>query len=314
MTTLDALEGLHGVVAVRRGETILEHYGTGPDASWARQLGVVEFGPETLHDLRSITKSITAILYGTALAAGHVPEPSEPLLRSFPRYPDLAADPSRARLTVEHALTMSLGLEWREDPPYTSPDNAEIAMELAPDRYRYILSRPIAEPPGNRWNYCGGASALLGALISEGTGCALPEYARLHLFEPLGIDSSEWITGADGVPSAASGLRLTPRALARIGTMILADGDGVVPASWLATMLQPRLATDWGGQYGYQWYIEQVDGHHVLAAMGNGGQRLFVLPELSLVVAVTCGNYDGNEQWVTPLTVLRDFVLPNCRI
>jgi CubicO group peptidase (beta-lactamase class C family) len=270
-------------------------------------------GPETRHDLRSVTKSVTSLLYGIALGDGLVPAPDEPLLRSFPQYPDLAADPQRAELLVGHALTMSLGLEWREDLPYTSPANAEIAMELAPDRYRYILERPILEPPGGRWGYCGGATALLGRLLADGTGQPLPQYARAVLFAPLGIDDFEWMAGADDVPSAASGLRLRPRDLARIGELVLAEGawDGrqVVPADWIGTMLEPRLSTDWGAGYGYQWYLESVAGHRIFAGAGNGGQRLFVLPESDTVVAVTAGNYDDPEQWRVPHTVLEQVIL-----
>lgn len=109
------VDGLHAVVAVRGGRTVLEHYGSGEDFRWSAALGVVDFGPGTLHDLRSVTKSVTALLYGIALGEGRVPEPAAPLLAQFPQYRDLAADPQRARLTVEHALTMSLGLQWRED-------------------------------------------------------------------------------------------------------------------------------------------------------------------------------------------------------
>ncbi|MEU5531442.1 serine hydrolase [Micromonospora chersina] len=306
--------GLHAVVAVRGGRTLLEYYGAGEDFAWGDSLGVVEFGPETLHDIRSVTKSVTVLLYGIALSEGLVPPPAQPLLRLFPQYPDLAVDPQRARLTVEHALTMSLGLEWREDLPYNSPANAEIAMELAPDRYQYILERPILEPPGTRWTYSGGATALLGRLIADGTGQSLPQYAQAMLFAPLDIASFEWMTGTDGVASAASGLRLAPRDLARIGELVLAEGtwDGhrIVPTDWIRTMLQPRLQTTWGAQYGYQWYIETIEGHRVVAGMGNGGQRLFVLPDLGLTVAVTAGNYDDPDQWRTPLTVLGRVILP----
>jgi CubicO group peptidase (beta-lactamase class C family) len=306
--------GLHGVVAVRGGETLLEYYGAGEDFAWARPLGVIEFGPETLHDIRSVTKSVTALLYGIALGEALVPLPAEPLLGKFPEYPDLAADPQRAGLTVEHALTMSLGLEWREDLPYSNPANAEIAMEMAPDRYRYILERPIVEPPGTRWTYCGGATALLGRLIADGASRSLPQYAEAVLFAPLGIGSFEWTNGADGVASPASGLRLAPRDLARIGELVLAegvwDGQPIVPADWIQTVLQPRLQTSWGGQYGYQWYIDSIEGHRLVAGMGNGGQRLFVVPDLDLTVAVTAGNYDGPDQWRTPQTVLERVILP----
>jgi len=308
------LDGLHAVVVVRGGETLLEHYGTGEDSSWEHSLGVVDFGPATLHDLRSVSKSVTALLYGAALGGGAVPEPTEPLLRQFPEYPDLAADPERAKLTVEHALTMSLGLEWREDIPYDSPDNGEIAMELAPDRYRYVLERPVVAPPGESWTYCGGATALLGKLIADGTGQALEAYGGEKLFAPLGVEQFHWMAGEDGVASPASGLRLTPRDLARVGELVLADGAWggrqLVPASWISEMLKPRLRTAWGAEYGYHWYLDTVAGHRTASAMGNGGQRLMILPELDLVVAVTAGNYDDPEQWRTPMAVLEQVVLP----
>ena len=304
------LDGLHAVVAVRGGRTVLEYYGAGEDFALGDSLGVVEFGPGTRHDIRSVTKSVTALLYGIALGEGLVPAPAEPLLRWFPQYPDLAADPQRARLTVEHALSMSLGLEWNEDLPYNSPANAEIAMELAPDRYRYILERPIVEPPGTRWTYCGGATALLGRLIADGTGRSLAEYGQAVLFAPLGIDSFEWMAGADGVAYAASGLRLAPRDLARIGELVLAEGARIVPGDWVRTMLEPRLATTWSARYGYQWYIESIEGHRLVAGMGNGGQRLYVLPDLDLTVAITAGNYDDPDQWQTPLAVLQRVILP----
>lgn len=308
------LSGLHAVVAVRGGQTLLEYYGTGEDFAWGDSRGVVEFRPETLHDIRSVTKSVTALLYGIALGEGLVPPPEEPLVSRFPQYPDLAADPQRARLTVAHALTMSLGLEWSEDLPYDSPANAEIAMELAPDRYRYILERPIFEPPGTRWTYCGGATALLGQLISDGAGLSLPQYGQTVLFTPLGIDHFEWMTGADGVASAASGLRLAPHDLARLGELVLADGawDGraIVPADWIHTMLQPRLQTSWGGRYGYQWYIESTKDPQLVAGSGNGGQRLYVLPDLDLTVAITAGNYDDPDQWRAPRAVLEQVILP----
>jgi CubicO group peptidase (beta-lactamase class C family) len=300
----EELDGLHGVVALRGGEPLVEWYGTGPDFSWGTPLGVVEFGPQTLHDLRSVTKSVTGLLYGIAHGAGLVPDPAEPLLAHFPQYPDLAADPDRARLTVGHALTMSLGLEWREDLPYDSPANAEVAMELAADRYRYVLERPIVRPPGEKWSYCGGASALLGSLIADGTGKPLEEYARDVLFTPLGITAFEWMTGDDGVASPASGLRMTPRDLARVGELVRTGGAQVVPPEWLAGMVEPRLRTDWGAQYGYHWYVEDVEGRRMLTAAGNGGQRLHVVPELELTVAITAGNYDDPDHWRTPAAVL----------
>lgn len=255
---------LHGLAVMRRGHLILEHYGVGRDHAWGTDLGIVAFDRRTLHDLRSVTKSVTALLYGIALERDSVPAPHEPLLRHFPEYPDLASDPQRQALRVEHALTMTLGLDWNERVPYTSTANSEIAMEAAPDRYRYVLERPIVEPPGQHWLYCGGASALLGRLIVKGTQKPLPEFANEVLFDPLGIDAFEWLAGGDGVHSPASGLRLGLRDLVRIGELVLARGDcrghQVLTSDSLDAMLTARVALGDGLDYGYQWYLGSLAG------------------------------------------------------
>ena len=320
------LPGLHGVVIGSRGRLALERYYTGPDESWGRPLGRVAFGPETLHDLRSVTKSVVGLLYGMALAEGKVPAPGAVLVDQFPEYPDLAADPARRRLTVAHALSMTLGLEWNESVPYTSAANSEIAMEIAPDRHRFALDRPIAETPGLRWSYNGGATALLGRLIARGVAAALPDYAGAALFAPLGITTFDWIRGRDGTPSAASGLRLAPRDLARIGQLIVQrgrwDGRQVVPASWIEASLQPAVAVDEDTRYGWHWYLGAAavtagSGRRVepwVGAFGNGGQRLYVVPGLELVVAIAAGNYDRPDLRPMPLTLWRDIVLPSLTV
>jgi CubicO group peptidase (beta-lactamase class C family) len=285
---------LHGLVVVEDGRVVLERYGAGEDHLLNEPLGHVVFDAGTLHDVRSVTKSVVALLYGIALGDGAVPEPGEKLMAQFPEYPDLVADPERAGLTVEHALTMSLGLEWDESVPYTSTANSELAMEVAPDRYRYVLERPVVEEPGARWHYSGGATALLGGLIARGTGRPLSDYARQRLFEPLGITEFAWTKGDDGVEMAAAGLRLTPRAMADLGSLVLNGGRGITPAGWIEEMTRPRLPAWDGASYGYQWYSGDKP-HRWVGAFGNGGQRIHVAPERRLVVAVTAGEYNADD-------------------
>lgn len=283
----DGAPALHGIVVLERDRRVLEWYGAGADFRLGEPLGHVTFDADTLHDVRSITKSVVALLYGIALADGLVPDPHEPLLKAFSEYRDLAEDPARAALTVEHAFTMTLGLDWDESVPYTSTANSEIAMEHAPDRYRYVLERPIVEEPGKRWHYCGGGTALLGGIIARGADRPLDEFAKTALFDPLGISTFEWTKGTDGVPLAAAGLRLRPRDLAAIGTLVLRGGDGVVPEKWLEEVFKPRIPLG-DSHYGYHWYISPG----MVSASGNGGQHLLVVPERELVVAVTAGDYD----------------------
>ena len=111
------LPNLHGVVAARNGRISFERYLAGLDAARGRPLGVVRFGPDTLHDMRSVTKSIVGLLHGTRSPCQWVavllPREAK-LVEQFLEYPELASDPCAARLTVGHALTMTLGTEWDE--------------------------------------------------------------------------------------------------------------------------------------------------------------------------------------------------------
>ena len=81
---------------------------------WGTPLGKVTFGPTVLHDLRSVTKSLVGMLYGIALADGKVPAPEARLYDQFPEYPDLASQPGRDRITVAHALSMTMATAWDE--------------------------------------------------------------------------------------------------------------------------------------------------------------------------------------------------------
>jgi CubicO group peptidase (beta-lactamase class C family) len=205
---------------------------------------------------------------------------------------------------------MTLGIEWNESLPYTDPRNGEIAMENAPDRYRYVLSRPITGAPGTKWGYCGGATALLGHLIARGTGMALLDYAKAALLGPLGIAAADWVNGTNGEAAAASGMRLTAAGLARIGQCVLNDGEGVVPEAWLRQSFTPRVPIDAAIDYGWQWYRYNGSqgGAPWLGAFGNGGQRLYVLPAPRLVVAIFCGRYNQPDQGALPLRVFREIV------
>lgn len=310
------LPGLHGVLVQRQGETLAEIYFTGRDERWGTPLGNRQFGPEELHDLRSVSKSIVSLLYGIALAQGLVPPPEAPLLAQFPEHAGLAS-PERDAITVEDALTMQLGLAWDESLPYSDPRNSEIAMERSGDRIRYVLSRPVAAAPGTQWVYSGGATALLGELITRGSGMALDEFAAEYLFAPLGIDRADWANGLDGKPAAASGLRLTAPGLARIGGMI-ADGGRygdrqIVPAAWLEQSFTPQADTG-DLRYGYQWWLAPEGNPPVWASgFGNGGQRLTIGRQTGTVVVIQAGNYNQPDAWQVPVAVLTEHVLPNLK-
>lgn len=302
------IAGVHSVIAMKGGETVAEWYFEGADQARGRRLGVVQFGPETLHDVRSVTKSVVALLVGIAVEEGAIKSLDAPALDYFPDYADLQT-PERRRITVRHLLTMGSGLHWDEETyPYTDPRNSEIAMDRAPDPYRYVLSQAIEVPPGARFKYSGGDVAVMAAILTRATKTPLDAYAEAKLFRPLGIAKVEWHRDAKGVPYAASGLRLTPRDMAKIGRTMLQggrwDGRQVVPAAWVKTSIQPHARVEpdpkCGTQYGYFWWLyagcQLTPPQAWAAAVGNGGQRIVVVPQRDIVIVMTSGLYDQPGQ------------------
>jgi len=311
------LPGLHSAIVELDQQRLTESYFIGKDESWGIPLGEVKHGPDTLHDLRSVTKSIVGLIYGIALAEGKVPGIDQPLYAQFPEYPELLKQPGREKILIEHALSMQMGIEWNEDLPYSDPRNSEIAMERAADRYRYALEQKIEFDPGTEWTYSGGAVALIGKIIADGTGMPIDDYAKQKLFDPLGIDEFEWVSGRDNVPSTASGLRLKLNDLVAIGNMVAQDGifdnKQIVPSAWLNELFTARTAIDEYVEYGLLWYIAGTKENVIVFGAGNGGQRLTVQPNRKLVVASYCGLYNNPDAWLTSFKVLRDYAVPEAK-
>jgi CubicO group peptidase (beta-lactamase class C family) len=303
------LDNLHAVYILRHGKPVFERYYQGADELRGRPLGTVAFSAATPHDLRSVTKSIVGLLYGIALAEGKVPPLASPAVDSFPKYEDLAADARRRRIHISHVLSMTMGLAWNEELPYTDARNSELAMERSIDRYRYVLEQPIVDAPGVAWRYSGGATALLGRVIAAGTGMPLLDYAQARLFAPLGIAAVEWTPGFDGEAAAASGLRMRAPDLARIGQLMLQQGRWgerqVVPADWVAACMTPRVETGFEGlRYGYHWFVAtRRDDSLATMAIGLGGQRLVVVPSLELAYVIYMGNYRRADHVAKTLAV-----------
>ncbi len=312
------LEGLHGVLVLHMGGILAERYYPGEDENWGRPLGVRTLDAASLHDLRSVTKSVVGLLYGIALEEGLVPGLEATLIDGFPEYEDLAADPERRRITVRHALSMEMGTEWNEQLPYTNPENSEIAMELAPDRTRFVLDRPMVQEPGVGWVYNGGATAVIAHLIAKGAGRPIDDYAREKLFGPLGITDFEWARGSDRVPSAASGLRMNIHDLAKIGQMMMNggkwEGKQAVPESWVRESITPQAEPEPGIRYGLFWWLAgEGDPPYWAAGFGNGGQRLFFNQGSDLIVVVFAGNYNQSDAWKLPVRIITDFAFPAIR-
>jgi CubicO group peptidase (beta-lactamase class C family) len=288
---------IHAVLVARSGKLVFERYFKGSDEINGRRVGGVTFNVDTLHNIKSVTKSVASLALGIAIDRGLIRSVNEPIFSFFPELSDLRS-PEKERIQLVHALTMTMGLKWVEAIPSNEDDNDEVRMHMASDPCRYVLRLPATTAPGKEYFYNTGALTLVSAIVRKATGRTLDEFARETLFQPLGITSVEWVR-VKGDSDAGGGLRLRPRDMAKIGQLVLAGGrwndSQIVSKAWIETSTAPKIEATGGQFYGYLWFLGRSlpNGRevHWAGGLGRGGQSIRVVPELDLVVVVTAGYY-----------------------
>ena len=258
---------------------------------------------DSLHDVRSIAKSVVSALAGVALRRGDLKTLDDPVSAYLdPTAGDLG--PEKGGITVRHLLTMTSGFSWDE----TGSGGSYREWIEAPDGLRYLLDSPLADPPGTRFNYNSAAVHLLGVVLQQATGTRLPDFARQAVLGPIGVSESRWEALGTASYNAGSGLRLRPRDLVRFGQLFLQRGASgarqVVPEWWvrLSTTANSSSRLDMGGlrhvAYGFLWWVGPASRESFYFAAGHGGQYVVVVPGPNLVVAAT-NNWRGvgSDAW-----------------
>lgn len=301
-------ENIHGILIVKDGRLVFEEYFYG-------------YRLDSRHNVASVTKSIASLLVGIAIERGDIGGVDQQALPFFPEYLPLERPDERFEgITIEDLLTMRHG--WECDD--WDPDSATYYLDdwegSQPDLVTATLNLPPATAPGSHFSYCSASTVVLGGLITKATGMGVPEYADEVLFAPLGIETALWSRASGGWTDTGGSLQMRPRDMARVGLLLLQDGDWgaaqVVPAEWVHQSVQEHVRLSfnetWGRGYGYLWWLSEVPvaGRVVrsFAASGAGGQVIAVFPDLEMVVVITGGNYDDDEG--QPFEIMERFILP----
>ena len=301
-------QNTHAVLIAHSGHLVYEIYLEGQDSRWYKPLGHRDFNVDSLHDLQSVSKSVTSLLLGLALRGDYEKALATPVTELF-KDQGIAFGEGAEKVTLEHVLTMTAGFEWDVSSyPYDNPQNDNHKLfESEHDPVAFILGLRVTDQPGKVWKYNNGLTEVLAAIIEQKTGKRLDDFAVEALFEPLGITSFEWIGLSNWTPkdrlSAAGGLRMRARDLAKIGSLFLHNGvwnnQQIVPRKWIKLSGQKHVIDSIRGDrgiygYGFQWWpgrSNSIPSYEIIAGFGNGGQQLLIVPERHLVVTVFAGNY-----------------------
>jgi CubicO group peptidase (beta-lactamase class C family) len=247
-------------------------------------------------NIKSASKTIVSALVGIAIARGDLRGTHETLGELLPAE-TRGLDTTKGAITIEDLLTMRTGLEstsfWNYGRWVTSRNWV-----------RYVLGQPVIAPrgPGGPMIYSTGSTHLLSAIITRATGMSTYRYAERYLAAPLGIRLRGWTRDPQGIYFGGNDMRMTPRDMLAFGRLYLAGGRAqagapgmfrqVLPQSWIDSSWVARTRSDWSGHdYGYGWWIRSAwspNGRHaVYYAWGYGGQFIFVVPSVDLVVVAT---------------------------
>ena len=271
------------------------------------------------HSLQSVTKSVTSATFGAAILRGDFKASLDtPVLHWFDPARVQHIDARKRAMTLRHLLTMSSGLDWDEDLPYADPKNAASRMEATRDWVKFVIDRPMAYEPGTHFAYSSGVSELLADIFRKETGQDLEDYARNHLFEPLGIHGYHWKRTPLGEVDTEGGLFLPDYSLAKIGELYrqlgVWHGVRLLGEEWVRDSVSPHVDVGQGYQYGYQWWLVPYgDGtRQAWSGLGFGGQYVFVMPEDGVVAVSTAwAILDPKYYEKTVLEKLRTAVQPH---
>jgi len=267
------LSRLHSLLASVDGELVLETYPRGSSRY-------------RTHNIKSASKSMIGAMVGIALREGWIESLDEPIASYFPRRLGPTVDDPRKRdITVEHLLTMRSGLVSTSGGNYG-------AWASSRSFVGWSLSQPLVDPPGARMNYSTGSSHLLSAVLTRASGRSTWEIGQQYLAEPLGFDLPRWQRDPEGFYLGGNNMAMTPRQMLAVGELYLnggvARGRRVLPEGWVEASCTPRGRSHRSGRlYGYGWWIDEIGGHETCFAWGYGGQYIFVVPSLDLVVVAT---------------------------
>jgi CubicO group peptidase (beta-lactamase class C family) len=272
VTAAAQLPRLKSLLVSHRDTLILERYFNGARAG-------------QLANIKSASKSVISALVGIAIAKGHIKHADQPIVDYFP---ELAKDPVRQKreITIADLITMRSGLESTSGREYG-------AWVTSRNWVRYVLAQPLEDAPGTRVEYSTGSTHLLSAILTKATRKNTWQFAQDELARPLGFSLARWPQDPQGIYFGGNEMLMTPRQMIRFGELYanggrLADRQ-LIPRAWVDTADDGVGRSRWGSdrEYGHGFWIRDFGRYRSFYAWGYGGQFIFIVPELDLVVVTT---------------------------
>ncbi|HAM98511.1 MAG TPA: serine hydrolase [Marinilabiliales bacterium] len=277
-STLNAFNELQTIafLVIKNGSIIFEQYWDG-------------YGANSQTNSFSMAKSIIGLLVGAAMDDGYIQNLDQPVADFIDSY----RNAENQGLTIRHLLTMSSGLNW--DESYGSLFSTTTEAYYGKDINKLIYSLKMVEKPGVEFKYLSGNTQLLATIVEKATGKKVGDYAAEKFWKPMGaVNPALWcLDRKDGMEKAYCCFNSNARDFARWGQLVLNQGvwkgDTLISPEYVRLATQPanNLMDETGNAidyYGYQWWIQHLNGEPVPYMRGILGQYVFVIPSQNAVV------------------------------
>lgn len=300
-------EKINGIVVIKNGKLLIEEYFNGEER-------------ESLHDPRSVGKSIASTMMGIAIDEGYIENEYMPLkdfynLKSFSNY-----SPKKDAITLKSLLTMSSGF-LGDDSDYNSPGNEEL-MYPTNNWVKFALDLPIQKNKvmGKDYSYFTAGAVLLGDIIHKSVPEGLVSFTDKKLFAPLKITNYQWQYTPQNVGNTAGGIQLRAIDFAKYGQLYknkgLWNGTQILSEAWVNKSLSPHVKQPYNNNayYGYLFWnkIYTVDGNNYELSFctGNGGNKIFIFKDIPFVVVITSSAYNLPYAHSDVDKMMIDYILP----
>lgn len=283
------------------------------------------YSRDAIHFTASVQKSILSIMIGIAIDKGFIRDEYQKILDYFPEFSDIKnLDDRKRALTIKDLLICSAGFQWTDETDFNKLTNSD-----SKDWIKSILDLPMTDNPGKTFNYSTAMRVILSGIIKKTTGMNTLEFGEKYLFEPLDIDKFEWLLSPpNDIPKGGDWVSFRPIDLLKFGQLYLNNGiyenDTIVSKEWIRKSTTNQIKVSEQDNYGYQWWVfgneypaqrllNVKDGFH---AKGAGGQFIWVIPHLKLVVVTTgrkngLPDYSEGLLWDSILPIVKEYIDDN---
>lgn len=300
-------QGITSVVIIKEGKLVFENYYFGNERS-------------TLFELGGVSSGLSNLALGRAIDMGLIASVEDSLYKYLPAYAqEFEKFPLKKNITFEHLMTMKSGLSWNEFSASFDGQENDIDRIIQSDNWvEYLITKPIDVLPGRRFSHNSAIPILIAAAIENEYNDGYASFLAKEVFGTLGVNNFD-IANFRGNLNPAWGLSMTTLDLAKIGYLYLKKGDWfgqqLLNENYATTSVAEQANIDYYNSFGWMWWrysdnsnFLDLSENDAFFAAGIGDERLYVIPHLELVVAIT-GKSEQFDFTLTAPFVLKDYIL-----